>query len=301
MTILVTGATGFIGRAVVARLVKEGERPRCLVRDAQRAKAQLPAEAVDLVAGDVLHPETLDPAFTGVELFVDCAFMTANLKQHGEQTYYNVNVDGTHNQIDAARRAGVRRAVVMSGLGTKPDKPGTYMQGRYLAEEAFKESGLGWTIIQPSVLFGPHAPFFKGLADLIKQVPLVVPVAGTGKETFQPIWVEDVVTCVMQCIRQPERDGNTYAIGGPDIFTYNQILDMLMESLGVKKVKIPGPKPFVMLGAALMEAVLPNPPITRAALGLFDFPNTTALDAVEKNFGFKPLAWPKYLAQHGAS
>jgi uncharacterized protein YbjT (DUF2867 family) len=301
MAILVTGATGFVGRAVVARLVKEGERPRCLVRDAERAKAQLPTEAVDLVTGDVLHPETLDPAFAGIDLFVDCAFMTANLKQHGEETYYHVNVDGTHNQLDVAKRAGVKRAVVMSGLGTKADKPGSYMQGRYLAEEAFKESGLGWTILQPSVQFGAHSAFFKGLADLIKQVPLVVPVAGTGKETFQPIWVEDVVTCMMQCIRQPERDGNSYTIGGPDIFTYNQILDMLMESLHVKKTKIPGPKPFVMLGAAVMELLLPHPPITTAALGLFDFPNTTALDSVEKDFGFTPLSWPKYLAQHGAN
>ncbi len=300
MTILVTGATGFVGRAVVSRLIKEGERPRCLVRDAERAQHALPAASLDFVTGDILQPATLDPAFAGVDLFVDCSFMTANLKQKGAETYYNVNVDGTHNLIDAAKRAGTKRAVVMSGLGTKEDKPGSYMQGRYLAEEAFKESGLGWTILQPSVLFGSHAAFFKGLADLIKQVPFVVPVAGSGKETFQPIWVEDVATCVLQCIREPARDGTTYAIGGPDIFTYNEILDQLMASLHVKKAKIPGPKPFVFLGAAAMQALLPNPPITTAALGLFAFPNTTDLDAVAKNFGFAPMSWPKYLAQHGA-
>jgi nucleoside-diphosphate-sugar epimerase len=119
MTILVTGATGFVGRAVVSRLIKEGERPRCLVRDATRAQQALPAASLDFVTGDILHPETLDPAFADVDLFVDCAFMTANLKQKGVETYYNVNVDGTHNLIDAARRAGTKRAVVMSGLGTK--------------------------------------------------------------------------------------------------------------------------------------------------------------------------------------
>jgi uncharacterized protein YbjT (DUF2867 family) len=300
MPILVTGATGFVGRAVVSRLVKEGLRPRCLVRDLDRAKQALPAASITLIAGDILRPATLAPAFAGIDLFVDCSFMTANLKPKGEETYYNVNVAGTHNLIDAARRAGTKRAVVMSGLGTKEDKPGSYMQGRYLAEEAFKESGLGWTILQPSVQFGPHAAFFKGLADLIKRVPFVVPVAGSGNETFQPIWVEDVATCVLRCIREPARDGTSYAIGGPDIFTYNQILDLLMENLHVKKAKLPGPKPLVFLGAALMQAVLPNPPITTAALGLFDFPNTTDRDAVEKHFGFAPLAWPRYLAEHGA-
>jgi uncharacterized protein YbjT (DUF2867 family) len=298
MTILVTGATGFVGRAVVGRLIQEGERPRCLVRDIDRAKKTLPAASVHFVAGNILHPATLADALTGVDLVVDCSFMTANLKQKGEETYYHVNVDGTHNLLDAAKRAGTKRAVVMSGLGTKEAKPGTYMQGRYLAEEAFKESGLGWTILQPSVQFGAHAAFFKGLADLIKQVPFVVPVAGSGKETFQPIWVEDVATCVMQCIREPERDGHTYTIGGPQIFTYNQILDLLMAHLHIKKAKIPGPRPLVMLGAALLQ-VLPNPPITPAALGLFAFPNTTDLDSVEKQFGFVPQEWPAYLDEHG--
>jgi NADH dehydrogenase len=299
MTILITGATGFVGRALVARLVKEGERPRCLVRHQAQAAQSLPADQVELVEGDLLHPETFAAALQGIDVLVDSAFMTANLKQHGEETYYHVNVDGTHNLVDAAKRAGVGRAVVMSGLGTKADKPGSYMQGRYLAEEAIKQSGMGWSILQPSVQFGPRSAFFKGLADLIRQVPLVVPVAGSGHETFQPIWVEDVVTCTTKLIREPARDGHTYTVGGPDILTYNQILDLLMQTLHVKKTKLAAPKPFAFLGAAVMEALLPKPPLTVAALGLFDFPNTTDLDAVETQFGFKPLALSTYLAQYG--
>ena len=299
MAILVTGATGFVGRAVVARIVKEGERPRCLVRNAESAKKTFSAGQVDLVEGNILQAGTLDAAMQGVDILVDCSFMTANLKQHGAETYYNVNVTGTQNLVAAAKRAGVKRAVVMSGLGTKADKPGTYMQGRFLAEEAFKESGMGWSILQPSVQFGPKSAFFKGLADLIRQVPLVVPVAGSGQELFQPIWIEDVVTCTMQQIHDPARDGHSYAVGGPDIFTYSQILDMLMNALHVKKVKIPGPKPMIFLAAALMEAVLPKPPITRAALGLFAFPNTTEIDGVDQQFGFTPLSFTTYLAQHG--
>lgn len=301
MKILVTGATGFVGRAIVARLVKEHERPRCLVRSSATAQSSLPAAQVDLVEGDILRPASLDAAMQGIDLLVDCSFMTANLKQKGEETYYNVNVTGTHNLIEAAKRAGVKRAVVMSGLGTKEDKAGSYMQGRFLAEEAFKASGMGWTIVQPSVQFGPNSAFFKGLANLIKQVPLVVPVAGTGKELFQPIWVEDVVTCTLQIARDPKFDGHSYPLGGPDVLTYAQILDMLMATLKVKKAKIAGPKPFIFLGAALMEALLPKPPITTAALGLFEFPNTTQIDAVEQQFGFNPMSLSKYLAQYGVN
>jgi len=296
--ILVTGATGFVGRVLVARLMQEGETPRCLVRDEASARKVLPAGA-DLVVGNILHPETLGPAFTGVDIVVDSSFMTAERKQKGEERYQNVNVNGTNNLVDAAKRAGVKRIVVVSGLGTKQDKPGTYMQGRYLAEEAIKHSGMGWSILQPSIQFGKGSAFFKGLADLIRSVPVVTPIAGSGKEPFQPIWVEDVATCIIKQIREPQRDGHSYAVGGPEILTYSQILDLLMDTLKIHKIKVPGPKPFVLLGAALMEGLLPKPPITTAALELFKFPNATTVDAVERDFGFAPRSVREYLAQNG--
>src|SRR5207245_10591296 len=98
------------------------------------------------------------------------------------------------------RNASVKRIIEISGLGTKPDKPGSYMQGRYLAERMLKESGLDWTIIQPSVLFGKDAPFIKGLADLIRTSP-VVPLIGGGKVMFQPIYVEDVVKDIVKVLQ----------------------------------------------------------------------------------------------------
>ncbi len=301
MQILITGATGFVGRALVNRLVAEGERPRVLVRDEARARAVFPGDTVDFAVGDVLKPATVDAAMHDIEVVVHSGFMTANLKQHGEQRYNTVNVSGTQNVVDAAKRAGVRRIVVVSGLGTKAAKPGSYMQGRYLAEEAVKSSGLEWSILQPSVQFGQGAAFFVGLANLIRQVPLVVPVAGTGQEQFQPIWIEDVVTCLVKQIREAERAGHSYTVGGPEILTYNQILDLLMRTLGKQKLKIPGPKPFVFLGAAMMEALLPNPPITTAALDLFAFPNADTVDDVPRQFGFAPMRVEDYLAKYGVN
>jgi len=297
--ILITGASGFVGRSLAARLAKEGERPRCLVRNSDTARTMLPAEA-ELVQGNTLHADTLAAAFTGVDTVVHSAFMTAERKQSGEETYYNVNVTGTNNVVDAAKRAGVKRIIVVSGLGTKEDKPGSYMQGRFMAEEAVKNSGLGWSILQPSVQFGKGSAFFIGLADLIKTVPVVTPVAGTGKEPFQFIWVEDVVTCLVKQIHEPARDGHSYVVGGPEIITYNQVLDMIMDTINVHKIKVPGPGPFVKLGAALMEAILPKPPITVAALELFKFPNVAdSLDVTYKNFGFQPKKLGDYLKEYG--
>jgi uncharacterized protein YbjT (DUF2867 family) len=296
--ILVTGATGFVGRNLVNRLVSAGERPRCLIRSRVKAQQTLPVQQVELALGDMTDISSLQAAMRGVTTVVHTAFVTANLKEGHGVSYYGVNVEGTRNLVAAARQAGVRRMIVVSGLGTKPDRPGTYMHGRYLAEQAVKESGLAWSIIQPSVQFGKGAEFINGLAALIRSAP-VVPLIGGGNVRFQPIWVEDVARCVEQMIRNEAMDGRAYAVGGPDILTYTQIVDLLMDTMHVYRPKVPVPVAMVSLGALAMQMVLPRPPITTAALMLFSFDNITDLDSVERIFGFTPMALPAYLAQYG--
>ena len=297
--ILITGATGYIGRHLVARLVENGERPRCLVRDPRRAAGLLPAENVEFVQGDTTQPATLEAAVRGIDTIVHTAFITADHKQSAGNQYEATNVQGTANLIKAAKDAGVKRIIEISGLGTKPDKPGSYMQGRYLAEKMLKESGLDWTIIQPSVLFGKDAPFIKGLADLIRTSP-VVPLIGGGKVMFQPIYVEDVVTVIIQVLDDPVRtNGKTYTIGGPAYYSFTQVIDALMHAMHKRRIKAPAPSSLVGLGSAVMEMVLPKPPLTKAAMTLFSFDNTTDLNSVERDFGFTPKSFTSYLDEHG--
>lgn len=297
--ILITGATGYIGRHLVARLAAQEERPRCLVRDTQRAASILPADKVEFVQGNTTQPDSLGAAMRGVDTVVHAAFLTADRKQSAGNHYQETNVQGTANVIKAAQDAGVKRIIEMSGLGTKPDKPGSYMQGRYLAEKMLKESGLDWTIIQPSVLFGKDAPFIKGLSNLIHTAP-VVPLIGGGKIMFQPIYVEDVVTVVIKVLDDPARTaGKTYTIGGPEYYSFTQIIDALLRAMHKTRIKVYAPTSLVGIGAAVMEAVLPKPPLTRAAMTLFSFDNTTDLDSVERDFGFKPLSFALYLEEQG--
>src|SRR6266852_4222181 len=297
--ILITGATGYIGRHLVARLVQQGEHPRCLVRDVKRAAALLPAGQVEFAQGDTTQAATLAAALQGVDTVVHAAFITADHKQSSGNHYEVTNVQGTANLIRAAREASVTRIIEMSGLGTRPDKPGTYMQGRYQAEHMLKESGLDWTIIQPSVLFGKDAPFIKGLTDLIRTAP-VVPLIGGGKVMFQPIYVEDVVTVIIKVLQEPERTKNkTYTIGGPAYYSFTQVIDALLQAMHKKRIKVPTPTPLVGIGAAVMEAVLPKPPLTKAAMTLFTFDNTTDLHSVERDFGFTPMSFTTYLKEHG--
>lgn len=297
--IVITGADGFVGRHIVARLTPDGEPFRALVRNVERARKVLPA-GTQIVQGDTTQPSTLGPALEGADTVIHCAFLVANRKQPRGATYREVNLGGTKHLVAAAQAAGVRRICVMGGLGTVPSPHDAYLQGRYEADEAVKQSGLGWAIIGPSVQFGSHSPFFSGLADLIRSPLPVVPMIGDGSVRFQPIWVEDVVTCMLKMVREPDTyNGRVIDVGGPEIFTYRQILDLLMRTLRKRKLLVPGPKPLARLGAGIMEALLPNPPVTRAATGLFDFDNVAGLDSVERNFGFAPLSLRSYLADHG--
>jgi uncharacterized protein YbjT (DUF2867 family) len=297
--ILITGATGYVGRHLVIRLAAQGERPRCLVREMNRAQRILPADKVELVQGATTSPASLDAAVQGVDTIVHAAFLTADRKQSTGNEYEKTNVQGTANLIKAAKKAGVKRIIEISGLGTRPDKPGSYMQGRYLAEKMLKESGLEWTIIQPSVLFGKNAPFIKGLADLIRTSP-IVPLIGGGKIMFQPIYVEDVVTVINKVLEDPLNTTNkTYTIGGPAYYSFTQIIDALLQVMHQQRIKVPAPTSLVGVGAAVMEAVLPRPPLTKAAMTLFTFDNTTDLHSVERDFGFTPTSFTTYLKEHG--
>src|SRR5215469_8322354 len=289
--ILITGATGYIGRHLVNRLVAKGESPRCLVRDINRAKRTLPASKVEFVVGETTSLSSLEAAVHGVDTVIHAAFLTADNKQSSGNEYEKTNVQGTANLIKTAKNAGVKCMIEISGLGTKPDKPGSYMQGRYLSEKMLKESGLDWTIIQPSVLFGKNAPFIKGLADLIRTAP-VVPLIGGGRTLFQPIYVEDVVTVIVKVLEDPARTtGKIYTIGGPQYYSFTQIIDALLHAMHKTRVKAYAPTPLVGVGAAVMEAVLPRPPLTSAAMALFSFNNTTDLNSVERDFAFTPMSF----------
>lgn len=297
--ILITGATGYIGRHLVARLVSQGERPRCLVRNRERAAKVFPEGKVDMVEGSTTQPQTVEAAVRGIETIVHAAFITADHKESPGNSYEETNVRGTENLIDAAKAAGVKRIIEISGLGTKPDKPGTYMQGRYLAEKVLMESGLDWSIIRPSVLFGKDAPFIKGLVDLIRTAP-VVPLIGGGKTLFQPIYVEDVVTVIVKVLADPVHTTDAiYTIGGPEYYSFTQVIDELLKTMHAHRSKVAAPTSLVGVGAALMEAVLPKPPLTKAAMTLFSFDNTTELNSVERDFGFQPTSFATYLQEHG--
>src|SRR5215831_3993255 len=296
ITILVTGASGFVGGSVSRRLA---DRPdlhlRGLVRSAR--PGSLPA-SMECVQGDLTQAATLDAALQGVQHVIHAAAITADHKEPSLGAYELVNRAGTENLMKAATRAGIERVVLMSGLGTRPAPNGTYMATRWGMEEAVRRSGVPYVILQPSVLFGAGAPFVTALARLARRSP-VLPLLGGGGVRFQPLWIEDLVTCIEGCLGDGAPLGRALPIGGAEHLTFREVLDEICAALHVRRFFVRLPLGAARLQAAVLTAVMPRPPLTPAALELFSFDNATELDSVERTFGFKPRGFREHVRQHG--
>jgi uncharacterized protein YbjT (DUF2867 family) len=295
--ILVTGGTGFVGSHVLRRLIETEPRGsvRTLVRN--RAKAIFP-EGVSIVEGDITRPESLPAAVAGVDVIIHAAAITGDRKEPYRGAYDRTNRVGTENLMSAAKGAGVKRLVVVSGLGCRQAPAGTYMATRWGMEEAVRGSGIPFVILQPSVLFGAGAPFVAALAGLARVLP-VLPLVGGGRTRFQPLWIEDLVTCLVASKSSETPAGRALPLGGSEWATFKEVLQTICRAMSVRRLLVPLPMPIAQLQATLMNAVLRDPPLTPAALELFGFDNATDLDAVDKAFGFHPRGFREHLLAHG--
>lgn len=282
--ILVTGGTGFIGRHLVKVLVEEGSKVRCLARRLSEQGQFF--QGAEFICGDVTDQYTLTKACHGAEVVIH---LVAIIREKGGSTFEKVNVQGTRNIVTAAEAAGVRRFIHMGALGTRDDPAYRYAFSKWQGEEIVRKSSLNWTIIKPSLVYGEGFGFFNRLIQSIKMCPPpFVPVPGSGKTRFQPIAVEDLVKCIKILLKNENFTGISCELGGPEQLTYEQMLDILMNTLGVRRVKLHIPILLMRIVVPLMGALLKDPPVTSVELKQMDYNNVAEKDAVEKLFGFKP-------------
>ena len=227
--ILVTGASGYIGRHVLNRLAGDGRPLRAMIRS--RSSAHIPG-GVEVVGADLTRPESLREAVSGIEVIVHCAAVTADRKEPRSGFYEAVNRVGTENLVSAAREARVRRLVVMSGLGTVEAPRGTYMASRRGLEYAVRSCGIPYVIFQPSVMFGDGAPFVRALARLV-QAP-VTPLVG-GWVRFQPLWIKDFTRCLVQAVDDGSLTGKSYTLGGAEDYAQRLATKHLIQHPGLQR------------------------------------------------------------------
>ena len=281
--ILVTGATGFIGRRVVAALASAGHPVRALVHTPSRAAVLSHLDA-ETAVGDVLDSGSLSRACEGVDTVVH---LVAAIRESGRLTFQRVNFEGTRNLLQAASEARVKRVIYASTIGASSDPAIPYMNSRWMAEQETVNSDIPCTIMRFSVIFGEGDEFFNVLAAQVKLFPLV-PVVGSGKTRFQPIAADDVARCIVDACQKEDTVGRTLEVGGPTYITYDGMLDLVAETLGARIAKVHVPLPLVRPVVAIMQALVPRPPVTTEQLKMLRLDNVADLDSVEKSFGFLP-------------
>lgn len=263
MRVFVTGGTGFVGRNIVRRLVDSGHDPVLLVRNKDSVANLGPyPNSPRLVTGGLQDIAVLEEGISGCDAVIH---LVGIIREVGSNTFMAVHYKGTRNVVEASRRAGIKRFIHMSAEGTKPSATSNYHKTKFMAEEYIRSSGLNYTIFRPSMLFGPGDKNFNVLADLIRKAPLI-PVIGDGNYKWQPVSVRNVAEIFVLSLDNPRAERKTYEVRGPDVFTFDQILDILMEILGLRKPRIHIPVGVVKPVVHLFDRILPSPPITRDQL-----------------------------------
>jgi NADH dehydrogenase len=292
-TILLTGASGFVGSHVLPALLDAGHRIVALVRTpgaGGRVLGRLPADrraAVVVRVGDVTRPETLAAALDGVEAIVHLVALPRDFDRGASLRL--VNTEGTRTLLAVARDAGVRRFVHNGALGVADEPALHYASSKARAEALVADSDLDWTILKPSLLWGERDGFFNIVAGLVRYAPGIVPVPGRGTARFQPLWIGDLARIVVQSLAEPDRTvRRSFELGGPRYWTYREITREVMRAMGRPGIIVPMPVPLISLVAGAAEFVRLPFPVATDQLRQLPLDNIGPLDAVVREFGFDP-------------
>lgn len=282
--ILVTGGTGFVGNAVVKELLEGSCKVRVLARNPEKAQ-ELAASGCQFHEGDVTNISSVLKAITPeIETVIHLVGILAESKG---TTFRAVHVDGTRNVVDSCKGMGVPRLLHMSALGAREGAASVYHRTKWEAEEIVRASGLDYTIFRPSVIFGPLDHFTNVFARMMRLSPFVM-VPGSGQNRMQPVFVGDVAKAFALSLKRKDTINRTLELGGPDVLTFDEIIERIGEVTNRQRRKLHVPMPLMRANALLAEKLLSKPPFSRDALKMLEEDNTTRLNALTEVFGLRP-------------
>jgi nucleoside-diphosphate-sugar epimerase len=306
MRVLVTGATGFTGNHLARALLAAGREVRVLVRG--EAKYDCPVTGVvQVMRGDLRSAKEVEAAVAGVDVVYHVAALYRAAK-HADQLYWDVNVGGTQHVLDAARRQGVQRVVHCSTIGVHggvaeapaneeaPFDPGdiyqvTKLAGEQLAQAAFAKDIPG-VVVRPAGIYGPGDMRFHKLFLLVRQGRFVM--FGSGQVNLHMVYVDDLVTGMMQCAESPRALGRTYILGGPEYATLNELVRLVAQAVGAKRSRplLRLPLSPLMAAATLCEwccrPLGVEPPLHRRRAAFFTKNRGFTIERARAEIGYEP-------------
>ncbi|MFP4589850.1 MAG: complex I NDUFA9 subunit family protein [Halobacteriales archaeon] len=284
MRVLVAGGTGFIGSALCADLAEDGHAVSAMARTVDGEA--LPA-GVDGIEADVTARDGLVEALSGHDAVVNLVALSPLFEPPRGLTHDGVHRRGTEHLLDAAEEAGVDRFVQMSGIGADPDATTSHLRAKGRAEVAVRDRDLDWTIVRPSVVFGEGGEFvrftrwvsFPPFSDRLAW-PYVSPLPG-ARARFQPIWVGDMAPLLTEATVGEEHVGETYELGGPEVYTLSEIVRLVHRAEGRPARLLPVPTGLARIGLSIAGAV-PGFPLGADQGRALDIDNVTADNAVAR-------------------
>lgn len=248
--ILLTGATGTVGRAVLSRLADSAEPVRCLVRDPRRLGPE--RVRVQIVLGDLADPGSFRNALRGVDTVIHLA---ASIRDQPRGSIEELNGMATMRLVRAAERAGARRFVFFSAMGASPQSSTRFMRSKALATEAVQRADLQTTIFRPSIVYTPGDPWLT-LLERMAWLPMV-PVSGSGRALYQPIWAEDAADAVLAALDLPDSaKRRTFDLAGPDALSYDDLVRIVLRPLDRNRPLMHVPLFLVRAGLHGLERVM---------------------------------------------
>jgi len=265
--ILVAGGTGFVGSRIVRELRLRGQAVAVLTRDAKRAASRFSGLSVELREGDVRDPASLEPAARGADVVIGCQqFPNSPIENPSRgDTFEEVDAKGTENLVAAAKAAGAKRYIYLSGAGAAPEAPYHWFRAKWRAETAVRESGLLYTIFRPSWLYGPEDKALNRFLGMSRLLPFVPLIGNAGEQRLQPVFVDDVGRAVAEALIHPTADNQVFEIGGPEILTMKEIVGTALEVSGRRRLLISAPKSVMKLAASVLQFA-PGRPLTPGAV-----------------------------------
>ncbi|WP_337868312.1 complex I NDUFA9 subunit family protein [Meiothermus sp.] len=243
MKVLIVGGSGYVGSHMAQHLLAQGHQVTIASR-----RGEGPLEGVRYVAADAAKDEGLREAALGHEALI---YLVGIIRERGDQTFRQAHVEGVRHSLAAAKSAGIRRFVHMSALGVARGTGSRYYETKAEGEELVQASGLDWTILRPSLIFGRGDEFFGGVLKGLATAPIpFIPLIGDGHFVFRPIWVGDVAAAFEQALNRPNTVQRSYNLVGPKEYTFRELLLMVRDTLGSRK-------PLLSIPLALMDRVVP--------------------------------------------
>ena len=261
--VTVFGGVGFVGRYIVKELAEAGAAVRVAVRHPERGlflKSMGEVGQISLVRANILDEASVVAAVSGVAAVVNTVGI---LFERGRQRFDDIHSEGAKTIAVAARASGVERIIHISAIGADGRSPARYARSKAAGEAAMREKFRDTIIIRPSVVFGAEDDFFNRFAFLARVFPVMPLLA--GKTKFQPIYVSDLAKAVVAALNNSDLVGDTFEIGGPQVYQFREMMELIFEQVGRKRILLPLPIALVAPLAAVLEW-LPKPPITRDQL-----------------------------------